>query len=230
MRVKHILMASILLIALWVPLSGTQTIVFLGDSLTKGHRVPEALAYPGLIQKKLHSDQMEWVAINAGKNGDTTLDGIKRLKKILKKNPKIIVIALGANDYLKGYTLEKTRNNLKELIESVQKNGSIAILFGTKVPSHFSVDDSKASRRMFESLAHDFDIRLYPNMRNGIEDRSRFLSSDGLHPNELGQIKMAENIYDFLLPTFLTTESQTPLEQEFSWKKHLFRKILGIFK
>src|SRR5581483_9274191 len=116
-----------------------QTLVFFGDSLTAGYGLTLADAYPALIQKKI--DALKWpvTVVNAGLSGDTTTAGEQRLKWVLRQKVDVLVIALGANDGLRGIDPDVTKATLQRMIDFARaKDPSITIvLAGMKMPPNF---------------------------------------------------------------------------------------------
>lgn len=102
----------------------SQSVLFLGDSLTEGYGINPDFAYPALIEKKIKDEgNKDAVVINGGVSGSTTASGLKRLQWYSKRKPTHMVLALGANDGLRGLKVEQSEKNLKSIIEAAQKQG-----------------------------------------------------------------------------------------------------------
>lgn len=100
----------------------SRTIVFFGDSLTAGYGLPDPAtqAYPALIQEKIAEAHLGWRAVNAGLSGETTAGGVRRIDWILRQPIDIFVLALGANDGLRGVDPAVSRRNLQQIISTLR--------------------------------------------------------------------------------------------------------------
>src|SRR5215510_8514909 len=100
--------------------SGSPRIVALGDSLTSGRGIGEADAYPAVLQEYLDRDGLDFTVVNAGVSGATTNEGLRRLRSALDGDVRILIVALGANDGLRGRSVSSVKSNLSEIIETAQ--------------------------------------------------------------------------------------------------------------
>jgi acyl-CoA thioesterase-1 len=171
----------------------TRTIVFFGDSLTAGYGLaePGSDAYPALVQKKIASANLPWRVINAGLSGETTAGGLRRVDWILRQPADIFVLALGANDGLRGIPPEVSQQNLEQILERVA---------GMQMPREMGSDFSAAFGRMFPDVATKFDAPLIPFLLEGVGGRPEFNNGDGIHPNPAGHTIVAENVWKVLRP------------------------------
>ncbi len=178
----------------------TQTIVFLGDSLTAGYGLSEDQAYPSLIQKSLECDGLDWKVTNAGISGDTTSGGSKRVNWILKSSPTIVFVALGANDGLRGIDPDLTLKNLESIVTKIKKSGALVILAGMQLPVNYGTDYRDKFKAIFPGLARKHQLSFYPFLLERVAAKPELNLADGIHPNESGQIILAQKIYSFLKP------------------------------
>ena len=114
--------------------SALPRIVAFGDSLTAGLGVAPDEAYPEQLARWLHGQGYTYEVINAGVSGDTTAGGLRRVAWILKNEPSLVILELGANDGLRGQPLIETYNNLSAIIKRLQANGVIVVLAGMQLP------------------------------------------------------------------------------------------------
>ena len=143
---RRYLVPALLALALAPPAFGG-TILFLGDSLTAGLGVAEEQAYPALIEKKIREQNLLFEVINASVSGDTTAGGLARLDSLLQKKIDVLVLALGANDGLRGLPVRQTKANLQAIIERVKaKNPGAKIVIAGAVTSWTAVQGSPATR------------------------------------------------------------------------------------
>lgn len=172
-------------------------IVFLGDSLTEGYGIAKEDAYPSIIEKKmshLRKDKIKYT--NAGISGSTTASGLSRLKWLLKSKPTILVLALGANDGLRGIKPEETKKNLLDIIKLAKENQIMVLLAGMKVPPNYGPEYEKKFRTVFSDIANETKVELVPFLLEGVAGEPQYNIADGIHPNPKGH----EIIADLLLP------------------------------
>lgn len=164
------------------------TIVMLGDSLTAGFELAPEEALPEQLEERLQSALPGIDVINAGVSGDTSAGGLARYDwSVTSAAPDLLVIALGANDYLNGIDPARTKANLAEIIERAQEDGIGILLVSVSTRSN-AVDDPRgeAFARLYPELAEAYGVELYEGLLKDIRDRPEMLMSDGLHPTEEG--------------------------------------------
>ena len=197
------LLLSLLTLA-FLPLSasaGGQTIVILGDSLTAGLGLSQEEAYPARLEERLKAaGQSEVSVVNAGVSGDTTAGGLRRLAWVLRQKPTHLVVALGANDMLRGLKPEETEKNLTLLIEQIKKAGVSPVLFGMKATANLGAEYRKRFDAIYPRVAQREKIPLLPFLLEGVAMHAELNQADGIHPNSRGQEILAERTAKFLLP------------------------------
>lgn len=177
------------------PAFAQKRLVALGDSLTEGLGVAKEHAYPALLEKHLTADQKNWVVVNAGVSGSTSASGPSRIKWLMKTKMDLLLLALGANDGLRGLSIEATAKNLAETIELAQKNGITVVLAGMLMPPNYGKDYTQKFENLFKSLAKKYKIQLIPFLLDKVGGESKFNQTDGMHPNEKGHQIIADNVY-----------------------------------
>lgn len=163
-------------------------IVMLGDSLTAGFGLAERDALPARLEARLRADGVPATVINAGVSGDTTGGGLDRYDfSVRAADPDLVIVALGANDYLNGLAPERARANLAAIIEAAQADGAAVALVGVS-PRGLTPQDGRdaAYAEIFPSLAAAYDVPLYPALLAGVADAPALLQADGLHPTAEG--------------------------------------------
>ena len=182
----------------------TRSLVFFGDSLTAGYGLadPAAEAYPALIQKKLAADGLAWRAVNAGLSGETSSGGLRRVDWILRQPVDIFVLALGANDGLRGISPAVTRSNLQEIINRVRAKYPAAkiVVAGMQMPPSLGEDYTKEFSAMFPAVARKNEATLIPFLLEGVGARNEFNQGDRIHPNAAGHAIIAEQVWKILRP------------------------------
>lgn len=174
-------------------------IVFIGDSLTEGYGVAREQSYPNLIQEKLNQKAPnQWEVVNSSISGSTTASLKTRVPWALKANPNYVVIALGANDGLRGFKIEEIENNLTQAILEIKKKNIKVILAGMKMPPNYGQKYTKEFESLFPKLAKKYDLFLIPFLLNEVAGNKKLNQSDGIHPNEKGHQVMAETVFRVL--------------------------------
>ncbi len=178
------------------------TILFLGDSLTAGLGVAETQAYPALIQEKIRQKDLPFEVINAGISGDTTAGGLARLDWVLQKKIDVLILALGANDGLRGLPVAQTKANLQAIIDRVKaKNPDVKIVIsGMQIPPNMGADYGTAFRALFADLARQNNAALVPFLLEGVGGRDDLNQADRIHPTAAGHKILAENVWRVLEP------------------------------
>jgi acyl-CoA thioesterase-1 len=172
-------------------------IVFLGDSLTAGLGLLSEDAYPMVIQRKFLEEGYSNVeVVNAGISGDTTAGGLQRLDGLLEPDVKIVVVALGGNDALRGLPVAQTRENLAKILDLVQEHGAMALLAGMEAPTNLGEDYQQQFHAIFIQLLRDHrDLSYMPFLLDGVAGQPSLNQADGIHPNKDGAAHIAELMY-----------------------------------
>ena len=184
--------------------SDTRTILFFGDSLTAGYGLgnPGADAYPALIQKKIDAAGLDWRVVNAGLSGETTAAGARRVDWILRQPVDVFVLALGANDGLRGINPAESRRNLQQILDRVRAKYPEAklVIAGMQMPPALGEDFAREFQAMFPALAEKNDATLIPFLLEGVGGLARYNIADRIHPNPAGHQLMAETVWKALRP------------------------------
>lgn len=196
--------------------SSQARILFIGDSLTAGYGVLPEDSFPSLIQKKIQGEKgLEGVTIvNAGISGSTSASGMSRLKWHLKKKPSHILLALGANDGLRGIQPDATYVNLSKVIELAQKNNIEVILAGMQMPPNYGKEYRQEFSDVFPKLAKTYHLTLIPFLLEGVAGETRYNQADGIHPNEPGHKKIFELVYPVIVKKLISTSAPQTTKKE----------------
>jgi acyl-CoA thioesterase-1 len=181
------------------------TVVMLGDSLTAGYRLAPDEALPSALERRLREQGLSVTMVNAGVSGDTTTDALNRYEfSVAALNPDLLVIAIGANDFLNGLDPHKARSNIAQLLENAREDGIPTALVGLTPPqkSEPSPDVSQdfAYGEIYPDLARSYGAPLFPNLLSRVAGRPELLQDDGLHPTAEGVEAIAEDLTPFLAP------------------------------
>jgi acyl-CoA thioesterase-1 len=179
-----------------------KTIIFFGDSLTAGFGLSADEAYPALIQKRLQEIGIHARVINSGVSGDTTAAGLSRLPWSLRTKPDIFVLALGANDGLRGLPLGMTEKNLVKIIQAVREGNPKVriILAGMEVPPNLGDEYCRKFRELFPRIALSEKTAFIPFLLEGVAGIREMNQADGIHPTVKGQEIIAITVWKTLLP------------------------------
>ncbi len=175
-------------------------VLFLGDSLTAGYGVGVSLAFPEQVRVLALAQGIELEVINAGVSGDTSAGGLRRIERYLDTPYAVLVLALGANDALRGLDPVLMRQNLAGIVEKVrQRTPTIKILLaGMEAPPNFGQEFQALYRSQFFQLSKEKGLDLIPFLLQDVAARADLNISDGIHPNEKGQRIIAQLVWEHL--------------------------------
>ncbi len=175
-------------------------ILFLGDSLTAGYYLDPEDAYPALIQRKLDDRNLPYRVVNAGVSGDTSTDGLNRLDWVLRQPVSVLVLALGANDALRGQPVARIHANLDAILSRTRDRYPDVrfVLAGMKMPVNYGEPYIGDFERMFGELADAHDAVLIPFLLEGVAGDPVLNLRDGIHPTEEGHEIMAGTVWRYL--------------------------------
>jgi len=172
-------------------------ILFFGNSLTAGYNLEEANSFPSLIQNRLDSLGLNYVAINAGLSGETTAGGLNRLDWVMEQPIDIFVLELGPNDVLRGFDLTSTKANLQAIIDKLKaKYPEVKLVIaGMQAPPNLGLDYTTEFKNIYIDLAKNNDAALIPFLLDGVAAQPELNLADGIHPNVEGQKIVMENVW-----------------------------------
>lgn len=187
-----------------------KNIIFFGDSLTAGYGLPAAASFPALVQQKIDAAQLPYQALNYGVSGDTSAGGRARLATTLARQPAdVFVLALGANDGIRGVPVPDTIANLQAILQAVQQQQPAAqlVVAGLEFPfnvsplgNHRMVRYAAEFKALFRPLAQQFGAAFVPFLLEGVLGYRALNLADGVHPNAAGQQILADNVWAVLGP------------------------------
>ncbi len=183
-------------------------IVVLGDSLTAGYGLPAVESYPALLQERLDREGYSFDILNAGVSGDTTAGGLRRIDWVLHDDVRILILALGANDGMRGLPADAMKHNLETMIEKAKARKIDVLLAGMEAPTNLGSSYTSQFKGAFEELARENDVVLFPFLLQDVAGDPRFNQRDGIHPNAEGARIMADNLWTFLQPMLESASSR----------------------
>jgi len=190
-----------------------RTILFFGDSLTAGYGLedPATQAYPALIQSKIDAAGLPWKTINAGLSGETSAGGLRRVDWILRQPADIFVLALGANDGLRGTAPEITRANLQAIIDHVRAHrpSTVIVVAGMQMPPSMGEEYSRAFGAVFPELAKHNHLTLIPFLLDHVGGHLDLNQADSIHPTARGHAIVADTVWAVLQPLLIKNGAQS---------------------
>jgi acyl-CoA thioesterase-1 len=175
-------------------------IVCFGDSLTAGYGAEPGHAYPDYLQQLLDARGYHYHIVNKGISGDTTKDGVARLKDVLAAHPAIAVVEFGGNDGLRGLPITATRANLDQIISTLRSAGVKVTLAGITLPPDYGQDYIRDFNETYSTAAKKYSVPLLPFLYIHVYNVPGTIQEDGIHATAKGNQLVAENIFGLLKP------------------------------
>ena len=198
---RNVLIAALTLLTPLAPSAfAAKTILVFGDSLSAGYGIAQDAAWPTLLAKRLQEKGFDYSVVNASISGETTSGGRTRLEPALAKfSPQIVVLALGANDGLRGLPIATMRNNLKAMTDIAQKNRARVLIVGQRLPPNYGAyaDQFHAA---FGSVADSRKTAFVDFLLDGVATQPDLFQADNLHPTAEAQPRLLDNVWGELEP------------------------------
>lgn len=177
------------------------TLLVFGDSLSAGYGIRQEAAWPSLLQKRLAEKRVDYSVVNASISGETTAGGRSRIAEAIgRQRPSIVIIALGANDGLRGLPVPAMKENLTAMIRAARTAKARVVLVGMRLPPNYGPQYTKDFDAAFRDVARAEKAALLPFLLEPIAlDRDAF-QADGLHPVAAVQPKLLDHVWAALKP------------------------------
>jgi acyl-CoA thioesterase-1 len=177
------------------------TILVMGDSLSAEYGLSRGTGWVKLLEDQLQKQASPWTIFNASISGETSSGGLTRLPSLLKqKKPGIVFLELGANDALRGLSVDQTEKNLRKMIQMSKQSGAKVLLFGFQIPPNYGQDYTNRFKAMYPKLANQEGIELLPFFLKDIASQKEYFQADNIHPNEKAQTFLFRNVWDAMGP------------------------------
>jgi acyl-CoA thioesterase-1 len=177
------------------------TILVLGDSLSAEYGISRGAGWVKLLEDQLQKQGSPWNIFNASISGETSSGGLTRLPALLQqKKPGIVLLELGANDALRGLSIEQTEKNLRKMIQISKQSGAKVLLFGIQIPPNYGQDYTNQFKSIYPKLATQESIELLPFFLKGVASQKDYFQADNIHPNEKAQMQLFKNVWDAMTP------------------------------
>lgn len=189
-------------------------IVFLGTSLTAGFGLPETEAYPALIQGRVDAAGLDYRVVNAGVSGDTSAGGLRRLDWLLRLPIAVLVVELGANDMLRGQSVEALESNLSGILERTRAAhpGVRFVVAGMRAAPNLGRSYAEAFDAVYPRLAQRHGAVLLPFLLEDVAARPELNQADGIHPTAEGHALIAERVWRILEPVLEATHARPSVD------------------
>ncbi|MBL0141226.1 MAG: arylesterase [Betaproteobacteria bacterium] len=177
-----------------------------GDSLSAAYGLATSQGWVALLGERIVRDKLAWRVVNASVSGETTAGGLRRLPEDLKRHrPSLVVIALGANDGLRGQPLAAVRANLEEMIRLARAARAEPVLVGLMIPPNYGIEYAREFHELYAQLAKKARVALVPFLLDGFADRRELFQADQFHPTAAAQPRILDNVWPALEPRLKRT-------------------------
>jgi acyl-CoA thioesterase-1 len=183
------------------PAEGPVILVF-GDSISAGYGLANVeQGWVALLQTRLKTQEYGYQVVNASVSGETSAGGLARLPRALTLHqPDIVILELGANDGLRALPVAQMRANLKQMVDLSMAAGAKVLLLGMRMPPNYGPEFTEQFVSSYSNLAREKNLPLVPFMLKDVALSPGLMQADGMHPNELGQPKLLDNVWPSLKP------------------------------
>jgi acyl-CoA thioesterase-1 len=186
------------------PPAARPRVVALGDSLTAGLGIAKDQAYPAILQRKIDEAGYRYQVVNAGVSGDTSAGGSSRLDWSLEGDVRVLIVALGGNDGLRGLPVPAMRANLSSIVGRAQQRGITVLLAGMETLTNMGPQYQRSFHDVFPALAARYQVSFMPFLLEGVAGRPELNQPDGIHPTAEGARVIADHMWPFLEPLLVT--------------------------
>ena len=191
-----------LFIGLWAGgVLAAPVILVYGDSLSAAYGIPRDQGWVALLERRLAEEGLPHQVINASVSGETTSGGLYRLPTLIEEHhPALLILALGANDGLRGLPLEQTADNLEAIVKRAKRERIRVLLIGMHLPPNYGPAYTRKFHALFREVAQRQKVRLVPFLLEGVATRPELFLPDGLHPGVRAQPRLLDNVWPELMP------------------------------
>lgn len=189
------------LFAVCLPAAAARTALVFGDSLSAAYGLSPEQGWVHLLAERAKRSGLDWRFVNASVSGETTAGGLRRLPADLKRHsPDVVVIALGANDALRGQPVAGIRANVEQMVRIARSARAEPVLVGIMIPPNYGIDYTEQFRALFPAVATKLKVPLVPFLLDGVAERPELFQPDQLHPTAAAQQRILDNVWKTLEP------------------------------
>jgi acyl-CoA thioesterase I len=175
------------------------TIVAVGDSLTAGYGIPESEAYPAQLERKLHQAGYRWKVVNAGISGETSSGTLSRIDWVLKLQPDIVILEIGANDGLRGVEPQLVQENIDKIVTRLDSRGVVVVLAGMEMLRNLGVAYTSRFSKIYPAVAKEHELILVPFFLAKVAGERELNLHDGIHPTGKGYTTVTDTVFPYVL-------------------------------
>ena len=176
-------------------------ILIYGDSLSAGFGFSVSQSWPALLGQRLQAIDSRLTVTNASISGETTAGGRARFTDALAHfKPAIVILALGANDGLRGLQVASMKDNLASMLALAKNHGARVLLVGMRLPPNYGPKYTQEFDDAFRDLAKREKVPLVPFLLEPIALDQTAYQADGLHPTAAAQPKILDHVWKSLKP------------------------------
>jgi len=177
------------------------TILVYGDSLSAAYGLPQEQGWVHLLAQRLHAQKIDYKVANASISGETTDGGRNRIEAALGTHrPALVIVELGANDGLRGASLDTVRGNLEAIVDACRRANARVLLVGMRMPPNYGMPYAEKFQGIFSEVARSRKLPLVPFLLEGFADQPGLFQADGIHPTAAAQPVMLDTIWNGLRP------------------------------
>ena len=181
----------------------TKKLLILGDSISAGYGLKESENWVQLLETSLKTSGKKLQIINSSISGDTTIGGLSRIESdLLEYKPNYVLVELGGNDALRGYPINKIKNNLLKIIDASFTAKANPIIMQIRIPPNYGKNYVAAFERIYAEIAEEKNIPLLTFLLEKVALDKSLMQPDGIHPNQKAQIIIANQVEKELLSIF----------------------------
>lgn len=177
------------------------TVLVLGDSISAAYGLSIEEGWVAQLQDTLDENEIALKVINASVTGDTTANGLGRLKSLLNEyKPRMLIIELGGNDGLRGLSVKNLKANLISMAELANDFGAIPVVVSVQLPGNYGKAYNKLFANAFTTAAEETNAALVPSLFAGMDASAEWFQTDGIHPSASAQPLMLANVWKVIEP------------------------------
>jgi len=177
------------------------TILVFGDSLSAAYGLAQKEGWVALLSERLRERKFDYNVANASISGETSAGGAARIDDALARaRPSVLVVALGANDGLRGLPAAQLKTNLGRILDAAKARKANVLLVGMRLPPNYGPKYTAEFDAVFAELARERKVAFVPFLLDGFGDRREFFQSDTIHPTAEAQKIMLDNVWQGLAP------------------------------
>ncbi len=178
-----------------------QTVLVFGDSLSAGYGLASSQSWPALLAQRIEREKPAWSVANASLSGETTAGGRTRLPAALDRfKPAVTLIALGANDGLRGLPPAQVHDNLVAMVRAAKARGARVLLAGIRLPPNYGAEYNGRLEDIYRRVAAEEKVPLLPFLLEPIALDAAAFQADGLHPTAAAQARILDHVWPALKP------------------------------